>query len=385
MRLDIALGTRPEIIKMAPIIRACQESGVRFRLLHTGQHYSYELDGIFFDELGLPAPDVQFAVGSGSHAYQISTILARLEPHLTEDRPDMILVEGDTNSVLGVALGARTMGIPVGHIEAGLRSGDRTMPEELNRTVVDQIADVCFAPTPRAADNLLRENIAPERIVITGNTIVDEVLHQRPRAMALGMPGLFDVLGGQYIVATVHRAENTNDPDRLRSILEGIALAGRVLDIPVLAALHPRTQHKLQSHHLKVDPAIRVLPPLGYLEFLGLQAQASLVMTDSGGLQEEACSLGIPCVTLRDSTERPESVDVGANILAGHEPSAIVQAARQMIGPREPWPNPFGDGKAGRRTVDWLLEQSRTPARTRSAVIPVEVASGDAGRLVTAV
>ncbi len=332
-------------------------------VVHTGQHYSYELDGVFFDELGLPPPDVRLEVGSGSHAHQISAVLSRLEPILEADPVDVMLVEGDTNSVLGVALAARTLGIPVAHVEAGLRSRDRSMPEEMNRVVVDHIADVCFAPTNASAENLLREGIAAERVVVTGNTVVDEVLRQRSRAEALGTPASLGVAGRPYALATVHRAENTNDPGRLRGIFDGLARVARELGLPVLAALHPRTQHKLEQHHLLVESDIRVLPPLGYLEFLGLQAGAALVLTDSGGLQEEACSLGVPCVTLRDSTERPESVDVGASVLAGADPERIAALARTMLTRPRTWLNPFGDGASGARIVAWLIEDRTGQSR----------------------
>lgn len=354
MRVAIAVGTRPEIVKMAPIIRACQAADVPFSLVHTGQHYSYELDGIFFKELELPTAEIRLEVGSGSHGYQISTILSRLEPIFRADPPDIVLVEGDTNSVVGVALAAKTLGIPLGHVEAGLRSYDRSMPEEMNRVLVDHIADVCFTPTKTAAAALVREGISHERVAVTGNTVVDEVLRQRDRADRLGIPALLGLEGQPYILATVHRAENTDDPERLRGIFEGLGRVGHELGLPVVAALHPRTVARLEQFSIPVEPVIRTVPPLGYLEFLGLQATASLVITDSGGLQEEACSLGIPCVTIRDSTERPESIEVGANVLAGTNPDRILGMAAMMLGRAPDWLNPFGDGRSGARIVDML-------------------------------
>lgn len=368
MRLAIAVGTRPEIIKMAPVIRACQDSGTPFTIIHTGQHYSYELDGVFFDELDLPKPDTRLDVGSGSHAHQIAAILERLEPVLAADRPDVLLVQGDTNSVLGVALAGRTLGIPIAHVEAGLRSGDRSMPEEMNRTVVDHIADVCFAPTTPAAANLMAEGIPTERIAVTGNTVVDEIHRQRHRAEALAMPSRFGVKDRPYLLATVHRAENTDDPLRLAGILAGLEAVVRVLGAPLFVALHPRTQAKLDAHGIHVPTDIRVLPSLGYLEFLGLQASAALVLTDSGGVQEEACSLGVPCVTLRDSTERPESIQAGANVLAGADPARILDAAQTMFGRPATWSNPFGDGTSGTRIVDWLRGTSAATPRPYVAI-----------------
>jgi UDP-N-acetylglucosamine 2-epimerase (non-hydrolysing) len=354
MRVAIAVGTRPEIVKMAPIIRACQAAEIPFFVVHTGQHYSYQLDGIFFEELELPMPEVRLDVGSGSHGYQISTIMARLEPILRSEEPDIVLVEGDTNSVVGVALVAKTLNIPLAHIEAGLRSYDRSMPEEMNRVLVDHISDILFAPTKTAAAALIREGISHERVAVSGNTVVDELLRQRERADRLGTADLLGLAGQRYALATVHRAENTDDPDRLRGIFEGLGRIGRELRLPVVAALHPRTMARLEQFSIPVEPGIRVLPPLGYLEFLGLHATASLVVTDSGGLQEEACTLGVPVVTIRDSTERPESIEVGANVLAGADPERILGMAAMMLSRAPNWLNPFGDGKSGARIVGML-------------------------------
>lgn len=355
MKIAIVVGTRPEIIKMAPVVRACIARGTPYLLLHTGQHYSFEMDGVFFQELGLPAPHTNLEVGSGTQPYQIATILAGFEPLLAKERPDVVLVEGDTNSVLAAALCAQKMGIAVGHVEAGLRSYDRNMPEEINRILTDQLSEHLYAPTEKSRAILVGEGVDPKRIHVTGNTVVDELLLQKNRT---GGPALFAKYGvepGRYALATVHRAENTDHEARLRGIFEGLTRSAASLGVPVLAALHPRTTARLGSLGLAVDGAVRALPPLPYLDFLGLHASAKVVLTDSGGLQEEACSLRVPCVTLRDNTERPESVDVGANVLAGAEPDAIVAAARTMSARSRDWANPFGDGKAGERIVDLLL------------------------------
>jgi UDP-N-acetylglucosamine 2-epimerase (non-hydrolysing) len=356
VKIGIVVGTRPEIIKMAPVVRACQQRGTPFLLLHTGQHYSFEMDGVFFEELGLPAPHTNLEVGSGTQAYQIGTMILGFEPILTRERPDVLLVEGDTSSVLAGALTAQKLGIPVGHVEAGLRSYDRNMPEEINRILTDHLSEWLFAPTEKSREILRGERIAESRIHVTGNTVVDELLLQRERAMRPGLFERFEVTPGRYALATVHRAENTDDPVRLRGIVDGLAGAAAALGIPVLAALHPRTQNRLASMGLTFDGAVRTLPPLPYLDFLGLHAKAALVLTDSGGLQEEACSLGVPCVTLRDNTERPESVEAGANVLAGAEPARIVECARAMHDKARGWPNPFGDGHSGQRIVDLLLD-----------------------------
>jgi len=228
------------------------------------------------------------------------------------------------------------------------------MPEEINRILTDHLSEHLFAPTEKSQAILLSEGIAPHRVHVTGNTVVDELLLQRPRAERAGLFERFAVEPGRYALATVHRAENTDQPERLRGIFNGLAESGRALGVPVLAALHPRTQARLEALGLSVDGAVRVLPPLSYLDFLGLHARAALVLTDSGGLQEEACSLGVPCVTLRDNTERPESVDVGANVLVGADAERIVAGARAMKDRSRSWPNPFGDGKSGERIVSIL-------------------------------
>jgi UDP-N-acetylglucosamine 2-epimerase (non-hydrolysing) len=358
VKIAIVVGTRPEIIKMAPIVRACIAREVPYLLLHTGQHYTFELDGVFFRELELPAPHHNLETGSGSQAYQIGTIVMGMEALLRAEQPDVLLVEGDTNSVLAGALCAQKSGIAVGHVEAGLRSYDRTMPEEINRILTDHLSEYLFAPTTTARDILRGEGVADSRIFVTGNTVVDELERQRARAERPELFTRFAVERGRYAVATVHRAENTDDAARLRGIFAGLAGSAEALGIPVLAALHPRTTARLDALGIRVDGRVRALPPLGYLDFLGLHAHAALTLTDSGGLQEEACCLRVPCVTLRDNTERPESVEVGANRLAGAEADRIVECARAMAARARDWSNPFGDGKSGARIVDLLASRS---------------------------
>lgn len=369
MKIGIVVGTRPEIIKMAPVVRACVQREIPYLLLHTGQHYSFEMDQVFFQELDLPQPDHNLKIGSGSQPYQIASIVSGMEAILESDRPDVLLVEGDTNSVLAAGLTANKLGIEVGHVEAGLRSYDRSMPEEINRVLTDHLSDHLFAPTASARTILLGEGIPDERIHVTGNTVVDELLLQRKRAERPEIYERFGVTPGQYAVATVHRAENVENQDRLRGIFRGLADSSRALSIPVLAALHPRTSARLAEMGITVDGEVRVMPPLGYLDFLGLHAGAAITLTDSGGLQEEACCLKVPCVTLRDNTERPESVEAGANLLAGADPARIVEAARLMRRRARNWENPFGDGRSGLRIVDLLVDahSDRHPVRSRGA------------------
>ena len=354
MKIAIVVGTRPEIIKMAPVVRACIARDVPYLLLHTGQHYSFEMDGVFFEELGLPRPHRNLEVGSGAQSYQIAAVVSGMAPILEQERPDVVLVEGDTNSVLAAALAANKAGIAVGHVEAGLRSYDRSMPEEINRILTDHLADWLFAPTAAARGLLLGEGLPDQRIHVTGNTVVDELMLQRPRAERAGLLERFGVERGKFALATVHRAENVDVDARLRSILKGLDAAGTALGIQVLAALHPRTTARMAALGITTSGTVRALPPLGYLDFLGLEAGAAIVLTDSGGLQEEACCLRVPCVTLRDNTERPESVAVGANMLAGADTDTIVACARIMHAKPRDWPNPFGDGKSGERIMDLL-------------------------------
>lgn len=360
MKLAIVVGTRPEIIKLAPVIRACLAREVPFVVVHTGQHYSFELDGVFFEQLELPKPTHNLGVGSGSHVFQISSIIKAIESVLVGERPDEVLVEGDTNSVLAAGLAANKLGLRVGHVEAGLRSYDRSMPEEINRVLVDHLAEDLFAPTEHARDILLGEGIEPGHVHVTGNTVVDEVLYRLGRVDLEPMLATFGVRPASYAVATVHRAENVSHPGRLRGIFEGLQRVASELDLPVLVALHPRTSQRLTELGVVVAPTVRQLPPVGYHEFLALQSHAVLMLTDSGGLQEEACTLRVPCVTLRDNTERPESVQVGANRLVGADPDRIVEGAAAMFRAPRTWVNPFGDGHAGERIVD--LIEARTGA-----------------------
>jgi UDP-N-acetylglucosamine 2-epimerase (non-hydrolysing) len=347
MTIAIILGTRPEIIKMAPIIRECQRQNLDYFVLHTGQHYSYQMDQVFFEELELPRPEYNLDVGSGSHGEQTGRIMAGVEKVLMDRRLDVVLVQGDTNTVMAGALAAAKLHIKVGHVEAGLRSFDRSMPEEINRIVADHISDYLFAPTENSKNNLLKEGIPEEKIHVTGNTIVDSVYQNleisRKKANVLEKLGL---KSKEYFLVTAHRTENVDNPERLGEILKGLELVGKEFSLPVIFPMHPRTRKMLQQFGLMLD-GIRAIEPVGFLDFMQLEAGARLALTDSGGVQEETCILGVPCVTLRENTERPETVDVGSNVLVGARSEQIMSGARRMLETDTGWKNPFGDGHTG--------------------------------------
>jgi len=358
MQVAIVLGTRPEIIKMSPVIHELRRRGLAFTVVHTGQHYSEELDAVFFRQLDLPAPDIRFHVGSGSHAEQTSRILLATERFLRESPCDCLLVQGDTNTVLGASLAAAKMGVRLGHVEAGLRSGDNSMPEEQNRKIADCLSDLLFAPTEHAAGILRAEGKTPESIFVTGNTVVDALMRCKGRIPSRGDTlariGLEDV---PYIALTLHRPANVDRKHKLVQLLNALYRTADALGMVVVWPTHPRARRMLEEFGFAVDNRMRLLPPLGYFEFLGLMSSARLILTDSGGVQEEACILGVPCVTLRDSTERPETLEVGSNMLAGSDGGRIIEAAEQMLARPTAWENPFGNGDAGKRIVDVLCSQ----------------------------
>ena len=309
------------------------------------------MDRIFFEQLELPQPDHNLDVGSGNHGEQTGRILADLEAVLMAERPDVVLVQGDTNTVMAGALAASKLLIKVGHVEAGLRSYDRSMPEEINRVVADHVSDYCFAPTEISKANLLKEGIAEDKIHVTGNTIVDSVYQNLDIAMRkVNVLGDLGLEPKGYFLVTSHRQENVDNKERLGEIIRGLEMVKSEFGLPVVFPVHPRTRKMVESFGFELD-GIRAIEPLGFLEFLQLEANARLALTDSGGVQEEACILGVPCVTLRDNTERPETVDVGANALAGVRSQCIMDGARKMLEAGEGWKNPFGDGTAGQRII----------------------------------
>jgi len=357
MKISIVLGTRPEIIKFSPIIRECERLGLDYFVLHTGQHYSYNMDRVFFEQLELPEARHNLDVGSGTHAEQTGKMLFGIEKALMKEKPDIVLVEGDTNTVLAGALAAVKLGIKVGHVEAGLRSYDREMPEETNRILADHCSDLLFAPTGKSRQILLGEGIPEDKILVTGNTIVDAVCQNleisKRKVNALDELGLAE---GGYFLATVHRQENVDNEERFSSILKGLEMVREKFGLPVIYPIHPRARKQMEAFGIGVH-GLRLTEPLDYLSFLQLESYARLVLTDSGGVQEETCVLRVPCVTLRHNTERPETLDVGSNVLAGTGPDRIIEKAEHMLGTERCWTNPFGDGEAGRRIARLLMDR----------------------------
>lgn len=356
MKIAVTLGTRPEIIKMSPIIKELEGRQVDYFILHTGQHYSYNLDRVFFEQLKLPQAKYNLEVGSGSHAEQTAKILIGVEKVLQEESPDIVLVEGDTNSVLAGALAATKLHIEVGHVEAGLRSYDRQMPEEINRILTDHCSDYLFAPSEKTRKILLNEGLPEGKIFVTGNTIVDAIYQNLE--IAKESSNSLSVLGikpKEYFLATIHRQENIDSRARFASILEGLNAVATEFHLPVIYPIHPHSRKRMSEFNLE-PRNVMLLEPVDFLSFLELESTARLILTDSGGIQEEACILGVPCVTLRDSTERPETVELGSNILAGTSSDRILECLQVMLSRHNAWVNPFGDGKAGERIVDIIME-----------------------------
>lgn len=350
------LGTRPEIIKFSPLIRECESKDTEYVLIHTGQHYSPELTGVFFEQLSLPEPDYNLEVGSGSHGEQTGDMLRRIEIALRAEAPATVLVQGDTNSTLAGGLAASKLDPDLGHIEAGLRSFDREMPEEINRIVTDHLADYRYTPTETTAENLRAEGCAEETIHVTGNTVVDAVhQHRELAAKRSNVLERLELTGGDYLLMTVHRAENVDDPEQFVAILDGVERVAQELDTEVVYPIHPRSADRLEKVDWTAPDRIRLVEPQNYLDFLTLEEHSRLVLTDSGGIQEEACILAVPCVTLRDSTERPETVSVGANVLADGGPASITSAVLEMDQKQGDWENPYGDGKSASRILETVV------------------------------
>ena len=349
MRVLSVVGNRPQFIKSAPLSVALRETGIEEVVLHTGQHYDPELSAVFFEELELAPPAYRLDGGSGTHAEQTARMLPGIERAVLDDRPDAVVVYGDTNSTLAGALAAAKLGVPVAHVEAGLRSFDRTMPEELNRMVVDDLSTLLFCPTDVAVANLEREGIT-DGVHQVGDVMYDANVQLAPlargRSRALAEA---DVHPGGYLLATLHRPANVS-PEALRRV----AGALNALDEPIVFPAHPRTRAALDSEEIVLAAHVRLLPPVGYLDFAALASQARIVLTDSGGVQKEAYWYGVPCVTLRTSTEWVETVEAGWNRLAGTDSDAIVRAVREAAAVPPERPPLYGDGRASERIADLL-------------------------------
>ena len=354
----IVLGTRPEIIKMAPIIKELEQQGLDHMIVHSGQHYSLHMDSAIFEDLNLPKPDYNLKVGSNSREKQITHITKGLKRIFRDEKPDIVLVQGDTNTVLSGAYAASQTGIRVGHVEAGLRSYDRRMPEETNRVLTDHVSDYLFAPTSRSKENLLAEGIEENRIYTTGNTIVDATLqnleisnHDSHNAKSL----IGELNTTDYIFLTLHRQSNVDSKKQFTIILQQIVKVPKEYGLEIVFPLHPRTRKMISKYNLgryiERGKGILAADAVGYLDCLQLESRAKLIMTDSGGLQEESCILGVPCITLRENTERPETLEVGSNTLIGKEYHKLIDYVGRSLRKGNNWKNPYGDGRTAKRIV----------------------------------
>jgi len=343
------VGARPNFMKVAPVMNALKtRENIVQTLVHTGQHYDANMSDVFFEQLGIPAPDVNLAVGSGTHARQTAEIMTRLEPVLLDRKPSLVLVYGDVNSTVAAALVCAKLGVGVGHVEAGLRSFDRTMPEEINRLVTDQLADLLFTPSEDADVNLKKEGIPAGKIFRVGNVMIDSLVKLLPAARGQTQNGLRLPQSQPFALVTLHRPANVDDVAILKSILQSLLEVSQ--DLPVVFPAHPRTRKRIADFGLHAGQ-LQVLDPLSYLEFLAMQSRATVVITDSGGIQEETSYLGIPCLTLRENTERPITVSLGTNVLVGRDPDKLrTELSRILAGQaKKGTVPPLWDGHAGER------------------------------------
>lgn len=349
MKIMHIVGARPNFIKAAAVYLALRQHGAFVQqLVHTGQHYDANMSDVFFQELGLTAPDVNLEVGSGTHAQQTAAIMLALEPLVQQQQPDVVLVYGDVNSTVAAALVCAKLLVPLGHVEAGLRSFDRTMPEEINRLLTDQIADMLFTPSADADRNLEREGIAPEKVHLVGNVMIDTLVRMLPAARSAPKPAL----PTPYALVTLHRPSNVDDLPWLEQMLVMLESISR--DLAVVFPVHPRTRERLGKRQTALRGNLLLMEPMPYLSFLALQLEATAVITDSGGIQEEATFLGVPCLTVRENTERPITIEQGTNILVGRNPARLRTELEQiLLGHRKPHRvPPFWDGHAAERIVE---------------------------------
>jgi UDP-N-acetylglucosamine 2-epimerase (non-hydrolysing) len=345
------VGARPNFVKAAPVLRAIRELGMRQTLVHTGQHYDRNMSDVFFTQLEIPEPDFNLEVGSGSHAVQTAEIMRRFEPVVLECKPDLALVYGDVNSTVAAALVCSKLLIPVGHVEAGLRSFDRTMPEEINRIVTDRLSDVLFTPSEDGDANLLREGVARERIHFVGNVMIDSLIQLLPAAKSCPRNGFPE----RFALVTLHRPANVDDLETLRELLDSLTHVSKELDI--IFPVHPRTRQKIEEFGID-SRHLLLLDPMPYIEFLALQSRAAVVITDSGGIQEETTYLGVPCLTLRPNTERPVTVSLGTNVLVGDDRKRLSAELGNILEGKQKKgvTPPLWDGRAGARIAEILLK-----------------------------
>lgn len=367
MKIVHIVGARPNFMKIAPIMRAFDRTGEAEQILvHTGQHYDEELSRYFFEDLELPRPDVDLGVGSGPHGLQTGRTMIALEPVLVRERPDWVFTVGDVNSTVAAALVAAKLGIRVAHVEAGLRSGDWTMPEEINRVVTDRLSDALFTTEPSANENLAREGVPAERVHFVGNVMIDTLDRHRDRAAELRVAENMGLVPGTYLLVTLHRPSNVDDPDRLSGLLQALGEIVAGTEHPVLLPVHPRTTARIRELGLESLLApLTILPPLRYLDFLGLMQESAGVITDSGGIQEETTVLGIPCVTVRPNTERPVTLTHGTNRLFDGEPHDLLDVVREaLIDAGHSERPPLWDGHAAERIAAITLELEGSPEAT---------------------
>jgi UDP-N-acetylglucosamine 2-epimerase (non-hydrolysing) len=367
------VGARPNFMKIAPIMKACKASRVIEPLLvHTGQHYDEEMSDLFFHQLNIPEPDINLEIGSASHTVQTAEIMKAFEPVVLKHKPDAVLVVGDVNSTIACGLVAVKLGVKLIHVEAGLRSFDRSMPEEINRILTDSISDILFCTEQSGVDNLINDGISKEKVFLVGNVMIDTLLKNKTKAEGSNILNQLNLDGDDFSVLTLHRPSNVDDPIVFGRILEALEVIQN--DMPIIFPIHPRTRQNLASFHLSKRlgklHGLQLIEPLGYLDFLKLMTSARLVLTDSGGIQEETTILKVSCLTLRENTERPITTEIGSNQIVGTDPNRITEAYRQTIenNRREPQIPPLWDGHAAERIVKILLEKLSDAKMTPTAV-----------------
>ncbi len=356
MKAALVVGARPNFMKIAPLMREFAARSVETFLIHTGQHYDKNMSKIFFEDLELPEPDIYLGIGSGSHAEQTARVMIAFEKTVVEQKPDIIIVVGDVNSTVACSLVGAKLHIPVAHVEAGLRSFDLAMPEEINRMVTDILSKYCFTTSPEAENNLIKEGVSSDRIFFVGNIMIDSLLRYMEKAERSSILESYGLEKGGYILVTLHRPSNVDGPEELRSLFD--MLIGLSKKLPVIFPVHPRTKKMIDTADppFRMSGDFRMIDPVGYLDFLKAMRYAKMVITDSGGIQEETTVLGVPCITVRPNTERPITIDVGTNVLAGTDPAKVESCAMKILesGIGKHGIPPLWDGRAAGRIADIL-------------------------------